>query len=243
MGRIAYDEEQAGAFAAGRGLGPDGSGAWRAAVARHLPARPGVRLLDLGAGTGVWSVAFRQWYAAEVLAVEPAAAMRARCAYPVVVGGRAEALPVAAASLDGAWISTVIHHLPDLPAVAAELRRALRPGAPVLIRSVFAGRGGGVSLFRWFPEALRVVETYPTVAEVCAAFGTAGFEPVALESVPQVSAPSLAAAAAGLRRAAHTPLVLLDDADYERGVARLRAAADRTPRAPVVDSLDLLVLR
>ncbi|MBY8875732.1 methyltransferase domain-containing protein [Micromonospora sp. PLK6-60] len=243
MGRIAYDEKNSAAFAAGRQLNLDGLAAWRAAVARHLPARAGLRLLDLGAGTGTWSAAFRQWYGAEVLAVEPAAAMRARCAYPVLVAGRAEALPVAAASLDGAWISTVIHHLPDLPAVAAELRRTLRPGAPVLIRSVFAGRGGGISLFRWFPEALRVVESYPSVADICAAFGEAGFAPVALESVPQVTAPSLGAAAVGLRRAAHTPLLLLDDADYDRGVARLRAAADRAPEAPVVDSLDLLVLR
>ncbi|WP_433287041.1 methyltransferase domain-containing protein [Micromonospora sp. CA-244673] len=51
------------------------------------------------------------------------------------------------------------------------------------------------------------------------------------------------AAADGLRRAAHTPLVLLDDADYDRGLRRLRAAARRTPHAPVVDALDLLVLR
>ncbi|MEV0157391.1 methyltransferase domain-containing protein [Micromonospora sp. NPDC050686] len=242
MARIAYDEAAAAAFAATRQLGSPGLTAWRAAVARHLPARPGLRLLDLGAGTGCWAAAFQQWYAADVLAVEPAAAMRRRAAYPMVAG-RAEALPVTAASLDGAWISTVIHHLPDLPTAAAELRRALRSGAPVLIRSVFAGRGGGISLFRWFPEALRVVESYPAVADVCAAFGAVGFAPVALVPVPQVTAPSLRAAAAGLRRAAHTPLLLLDDADYERGLARLRAAAARTPRAPVVDSLDLLVLR
>ncbi|WP_446219687.1 class I SAM-dependent methyltransferase [Micromonospora sp. IBHARD004] len=243
MARIAYDDRSAAAFAAARHLAPDGLASWRAAVARHLPTTAGARVLDLGAGTGTWATAFHAWYDVDVVAVEPSAAMRARSGYPGMVGGGAEALPLAAASLDGAWLSTVIHHLPDLSAVAAELRRTLRRGAPVLIRSVFAGRGGGISLFRWFAEALRVVESYPSVAEVCAAFDGVGFAPVALEPVPQVSAASLREAADRLRRSAHTPLLLLDDADYARGVRRMRAAAGRTPDAPVVDTMDLLVLR
>ncbi len=243
MAMMAYGEPSAAAFAATRHLSAEGLASWRAAVARHLPVRPGTRVLDLGTGTGVWASAFQSWYGVQVVAVEPSAAMRARSAYPGMVAGRAEALPLAAADLDGAWLSTVIHHLPDLPAVAAELRRVLRPGAPVLIRSVFAGRGGGVTLFRWFPEALRVLDGYPSVAEVCAAFEPAGFAPVALTPVPQVSVRSLRDAADGLRRSAHTPLALLDDADYDRGVRRLRDAARRTPDVPVVDVLDLLVLR
>ncbi len=243
MARIAYDDRSAAAFAATRHLATDGLTSWRAAVARHLPTTAGARVLDLGAGTATWAAAFRAWYGLDVVAVEPSAAMRARAGYEAMVGGDAAALPLAAASLDGAWLSTVIHHLPDLPAVAAELRRTLRAGAPVLIRSVFPGRAGGISLFRWFPEALRVVASYPSVAEVCAAFEPAGFAPVALEPVPQVSAPSLRTAADGLRRSAHTPLLLLDDADYARGVRRMRAAAAGTPDVPVVDTMDLLVLR
>jgi hypothetical protein len=139
-------------------------------------------------------------------------------------------------------MSTVIHHLPDLAASAGELRRVLRPGGPVLIRSAFAGRHERISLFRFFTEAIRVLDTYPSVAEVCAAFATAGFERVALEPVPQVTAASLTAAAERLRRDAHTPLKLITDAEYDAGLDRLLAAA-KTDSGPVVDELDLLVLR
>ena len=87
-----------------------------------------------------------------------------------------------------------------------------------------------------------MLDTYPGVADVCAAFATAGFVRVALEAVPQVSAESLGTAASQLRRDAHTPLKLISDAEYEAGLARLRAAAE-SGTGPVVDELDLLVLR
>lgn len=57
-----------------------------------------------------------------------------------------------------------------------------------------------------------------------------------------MTAPSLAAIAATARRESHTPLMLISDSAYEAGLARLRAAA-ATERGPVIDILDLLVLR
>jgi SAM-dependent methyltransferase len=242
MARIAYDEGDAVAFEAGRHVPVEGLSAWRDAIARHLGPQADMRILDLGAGTGMWATAFVDWYNVDVVAVEPSAAMRSRSAYRRMVAGDAAAIPLGAGCVDAAWMSTVIHHLPDLAASAGELRRVLRPGGPVLIRSAFAGRHERIGLFRFFTEAIRVLDTYPSVAEVCAAFATAGFERVALEPVPQVTAASLTAAAERLRRDAHTPLKLITDAEYDAGLARLLAAA-KTDSGPVVDELDLLVLR
>jgi len=200
-----------------------------------------MRLLDLGAGTGMWATAFAEWYGIDVVAVEPSEAMRGRSSHPRTLAGHAGEIPLPTDSADAAWLSTVIHHIPDLRAAAVELRRVLRTGAKVLIRSAFPGRHQRIMLFRFFPEAVRVLDTYPSVADVCAAFGAAGFHYVALEPVPQRTAESLAAAAALMRRDAHTPLKLITDAEYDAGVARLRAAA-KTEAAPVIDALDLLVL-
>jgi ubiquinone/menaquinone biosynthesis C-methylase UbiE len=243
MARIGYTHRDAAAFEATRHLSDHGLTAWRAAVTRHLDARPGTRLLDIGAGTGMWARAFTDWYGnVDVIAVEPAEAMRARCLHPRVVAADAANLPLADGCLDAAWLSTVIHHLPDLTAAARELRRVLRPGGPVLIRSAFAGRHHAITLFRFFPEAIRVLNTYPSVDDVQAAFATAGFGTVAFEQVPQTTAPSLHEVAATIRREAHTPLQLITDDEYATGLARLRHAA-RTESGPVVDALDLLVLR
>jgi ubiquinone/menaquinone biosynthesis C-methylase UbiE len=242
MARTDYNDAAAEAFQASRELRPDALSEWRAAIARHLAPWPGMQVLDLGAGTGTWATALATWYPISVVAVEPSAAMRARSRCPRMLGGHATALPLAPATMDGAWLSTVIHHLPDLPAAARELRRVLRPGAPVLIRSAFPGRHHGIGLFRYWPAAITVLDTFPSVASVRAASAAAGFSYVALEQVRQMTAPSLAAVAATARRESHTPLMLITDSAYEAGLARLRAAA-ATHQGPVIDTLDLLVLR
>ena len=177
----------------------------------------------------------------EVIAVEPSEAMRARSVYQPVVPGDAERIPLEDGSVDAAWLSTVIHHVPDLSRAARELRRVLRPGAPVLIRSAFAGRHQAIALFRYFPEAIRVLDTYPAVADVEAAFATAGFTTAGFEQVPQVTAASQRDAVTTLRREAHTPLQLITDDEYATGLARLHKAAE-SDTGSVVDSLDLLVL-
>ncbi len=240
MARIGYSDATADAFQASRELPPDGLSEWRAAIARHLAPRPGTRVLDLGAGTGTWATALASWYGISVVAVEPSAAMRARSRCRGMLAGHATALPLAPATMDGAWLSTVIHHLPDLPAAARELRRVLRPATPVLIRGAFPGRHHGIGLFRYWPEAIAALDTFPSVTSVRAAFAAAGFSYVTLEPVRQVTAPSLAAIAATVRREAHTPLMLITESAYETGLARLHTAAT-TQQGPVIDTLDLLV--
>lgn len=243
MARISYDGEAAAAFEATRHVNAEGLAAWREVIGRYVTARPGARLLDLGSGTGSWARALSGWFpGVDVVAVEPAEAMRARSVFQPVVAGDAEHIPLDDGSVDAVWISTVLHHVPDLPAAARELRRVLRPGAPVLIRTAFAGRHHALTLFRYFPEAVRVLDTYPSVADVEAAFATAGFTTIGFEQVQERTAASLREAVAMLRRDACTPLRLITDEEYAAGVARMRAAM-QTEDAAMVDSLDLLVLR
>jgi SAM-dependent methyltransferase len=245
MALIAYDNADAAAFEATRHLADDALGAWREAITRHLDPRPGMRLLDLGSGTGSWSQAFRTWWpATDMLAVEPSAAMRERAVVGPVHAGHAADIPADDASIDAVWLSTVVHHIPDLPAAAREIRRVVKPGSPVLIRSAFPGRHEGITLCRFWPETITALnDNYPTVATIEAVFGGVGFTTAGLESVAQISAPSLQEAATGLRREAHTLLQLISDGAYMRGAERLRSAAAQTATGPLVDVLDLLVLR
>jgi len=100
---------------------------------------------------------------------------------------------------------------------------------------------------RFFPAAgafLAVGGGLPGVERVAAAFAAAGFRVETLQQVAQVSAPSLAAYRDKVRRRADTGLRLLPDDQFAAGLAALdRAVEAETVPAPVVDRLDLLVLR
>jgi ubiquinone/menaquinone biosynthesis C-methylase UbiE len=249
MARVDFDQ-LAASYDAGRALSSDGLEGWRAALAGYLPPPGELPVLDVGAGTGLFAAAIAGWFDAEVVAVEPSAGMRrqARLGRPHArvawVGGRAERLPLRDGCCGGAWLSTVIHHLGDLPGCARQLRRVVRAGGPVLIRSSFPGRHQGITLFRFFPGAGRIAAGFPTVEATVAAFEAAGFAFETLRQVPQVSAPSLRAAVERVRRRADSTLQPLPDHEFAAGLAAMEraAAAEATP-TPVVDHLDLLVLR
>jgi ubiquinone/menaquinone biosynthesis C-methylase UbiE len=182
--------------------------------------------------------------------MEPSAAMRAegrrkttglRVEY---VGGAAEWVPLRARACDFAWLSTVIHHIADLERAARELRRVVRPGGAVLVRSAFPGRTAGITLFHYFLGAAKVVDSYPSIEQTKQAMENAGFRFQALESVAQSSVKDVVAFRERVRhREADTVLRLMDDDVYARGVARIEADIAAGVDGPLVDHLDLLVFR
>src|SRR3954452_16014852 len=237
MARISYDEQTAAAFKAVRDLPRDGLSEWREAVRRHLHPSQGMTLVDIGAGTGVFAAAFRDWFDLSVLAVEPSAAMRDRIPRTPAIQvfeGDASALPLPDASADAAWLSLVIHHIPDLEVAAREIRRVLRPGASVLIRQGFPDRyeplgslkPDSIELVRWFPETARALDTFPSVTDTCKAFEAAGFHQDALEQVRETSPTSLADFLGQIDtfRNADTTMRNLTEDEFLRGKERLRRA-------------------
>jgi len=213
-----------------------------------------VTLLDIGAGTGAFAAAFSDWFGLSVVAVEPSAAMREqipRTPAIQVLEGNASALPLPDESADAAWLSLVIQHIPDLGVAAHEIRRVLRPGAPVLIRQGFPDRyepsgnlkQDGIELVRWFPETARTANSFPSLRDTCQAFAAAGFRQEALEQVRETRPGSLA----DTFRQADTTMRNLTEDEFLRGKERLRRAirhAEDTANPETRSNwLDLLVLR
>ena len=99
---------------------------------------PVERILDLGSGTGQWSGRLARWFDVDVVGVEPSEGMRANAIDAVrvfAIAGQAEQIPLRADSVDAAWLSVVVHHFDDLDAAAREIRRVVRRGGRVLLRS------------------------------------------------------------------------------------------------------------
>jgi ubiquinone/menaquinone biosynthesis C-methylase UbiE len=223
--------------------------AWRTALSPFLEGA-GLPILDVGSGTGYWAEALADWFALNVVAVEPSRAMRQealqkrRHAAVSYLGGRAEKLPLREGSCESAWLSTVVHHISDLDDCAHELQ-CVGSGGRVLIRNVFSGRADGIPWLHYFEHVRHQAEArWPTVDEVLAAFEPAGFVLECLQPVEEVTDLSLASYARRVGVRADSTLASISDEDFNLGMSELEraVAAEREPK-PVVTKLDLLVLK
>jgi ubiquinone/menaquinone biosynthesis C-methylase UbiE len=257
MARVDYGGWMAQAYDRGRGLGPEAVEAWRAAASPHLRSGPDGPLLDLGAGTGRFSGLLAAWSGRRVVAVEPAEAMaaqaeaRARETADVdVVVGDAGSIPLRDGCVGVAWLSQVVHHIPDLGQAARELARVVRSDGHVLLRGSLGGVGatagaaGDYVIYRYFPAAGRVADGFPSASRVARAFGDAGFEVTLATKVAQLTAPSLRSLYERTIARADSTLAAIDDEAFAAGLDALRrdADAEHAP-TPVVDHVDFIVLR
>jgi len=123
-------------------------GLTRARLAAALEPKPGERLLEIGPGTGHFTLAMAERVApggsvaAFDLQQEMLDALAARAAREGVENieprqGDATSLPYEDASFDGAFLVTVLGEVPDQDAALRELRRVLRPGGRVVFGETF----------------------------------------------------------------------------------------------------------
>jgi ubiquinone/menaquinone biosynthesis C-methylase UbiE len=249
VSHVAYDEVGRD-FDTVRDRRPDAQRVWCERMRHYLSDPPPFAMLDVGSGTGIWSKALADSFGGLVYAVEPSAGMRGHAAvahpHPRVdyMPGRAEALPLPDESVGAAWLSTVVHQFPDLPAAASELRRVVEPEGPVLVRSGYPGRQDEIELFHLFPGAMGVAETWPRLGQVITAFEDAGFVFDAIERVREPTFDSYEELLELLpvMRRSDTALVDLDDEEWEKGIAAIERALAAGER-PWDLGMDLLVMR
>jgi SAM-dependent methyltransferase len=112
------------------------------AITSFLPPKPGIRVLEIGAGRGIVSWAFAS-LGCRVFALEPnpsslvgAGAIRKLCAATNqsidVIETFGERLPFAACYFDYVFCRGVLHHVNDLTQVCHEVFRVLKPGGRFL---------------------------------------------------------------------------------------------------------------
>lgn len=118
---------------------------WTAAQAGPCPLQPGATVLDLGCGRGA-TARFLASQGLRVLALDPSAELLAQTAGPSTPGiaplqGRAQALPLATASLDAVFCECVLSVTGAPTLVLAEAARALKPGGLLVLSDLYLRSG------------------------------------------------------------------------------------------------------
>lgn len=135
---------------------------WPDWVRDRLPARPGRRVLEVGAGTGaLWPsepdfpLVPTDFSAAMCTTLRDKGFTPARCS--------ADALPFAAGTFDGAIAGHMLYHVDEPARAIAELRRVLRPGGWLVATT----NGGGHMAELWeIARKVGLPMSFPDAAEL-----------------------------------------------------------------------------
>ncbi|WP_339929053.1 class I SAM-dependent methyltransferase [uncultured Brevundimonas sp.] len=235
---VNYDDGQHANYRAARDLGPGNRALWAAALSAHAPEHRPLDVLDLGCGTGRYTLTLAETFGGRTWGVEPSEKMRAVAgsgsAHPQVeyLEGRAERIPLPDDACDLVLMFLSFHHVRDRAAAAREIRRVLKPGGRVMIRSPFNDRMPDVHWHRFFPRARDIeLAMFPSTTEVRDVFAAVGLQMIALDTVREQFGHSLADTAQRLRSRSISTFEHLSEAEIEAGFARL----DRDVAASVTD--------
>ena len=197
----------------------------------RVDAAAGLRgrtVLDIGCGTGLVAVELARDYGCSVVGVDASREMVAVAEAKRVAGtefrvGLAEELPFPDGAFERALMRSVAHHL-DRGRAFPEARRVLAPGGRLVLESIDRDALGELWYVPLFaPLLAREQARTPSAHDLRADLAAAGFAAVRTELVSYPRAFSREDALHKLRGKHTSSFDLLDDAEYEAGLALAEA--------------------
>ncbi|MFZ1887117.1 MAG: class I SAM-dependent methyltransferase [Candidatus Binataceae bacterium] len=246
-----YDKtKMPSSYDAGRSYPPAVLAFWLSVISRWVPQGTISDIVDIGCGTGRYSVALANYFDARVFALDPSEKMLAEARKKVSPRVRyeqasGEALPLSDASMDLAFMSMVFHHFAHPDRVAQECRRVLRPNGAICLRAGTVERCEAYAYVPFFPGTRAILnKALTSQARIESVLVAAGFRLVGHEIVPSQAAESWNAYAEKLTHRADSILIQLSDPEFEDGLAAVRKhAAARPSHEPVIEPVDFFVFR
>jgi ubiquinone/menaquinone biosynthesis C-methylase UbiE len=205
---------------------------------QELPPDDSLNILDIGCGTGNYIDLFQkvtQPKGYQVYGIEPSEGMisKARQKNSQVIFKQAAAgdIPFEADFFDFVYMTDVIHHIPDIRKMFAEIQRVLRPNGKVCISTQSHRQIEKRPIAQFFPGTVRVdQERYPDIDEIVAAAQAAYLAYLKQETlfegeVREVGTDFLELA----RKKGYSMLHLLTEAEYQSGLRTLESALQNGP--------------
>jgi ubiquinone/menaquinone biosynthesis C-methylase UbiE len=220
---------------------------WMDTLQQLIP-QPITCLVDVGCGTGRFTGALATTFGCVTLGLDPAgpmlqAAQTTHCPAMHWVQAAAEAIPVVSHTFDVAWLSQVIHHLPDWAVVCRELHRILRPGGYLVVRNGTQETNAMTPWLRCFPEARAVEQCrIPSRQAIIDQITAHAYDGVVLRTVWQVFASSASSYYDKIAQRGLSALITISDDAFAAGLQRLQAWARAQPaHVPVYEPVDVFV--
>jgi ubiquinone/menaquinone biosynthesis C-methylase UbiE len=155
-------------------------GFWAGEAERFGGLESGSRVLDLGCGSGLYTVDIAKRTSASMCGLDPAVGMLAQARMKSTevhwFNAVGENLPLRPGVFDCVFSSQVWHHITDKQGTAHECGRVLKAGGAVIIRTISHEQLREKVVFAYFPEILaNQLRVYPSNDDFARFFGNAGF--------------------------------------------------------------------
>lgn len=234
-------------YDAGRALSPHSTNALMELLAQNV-ARPMRLVVDLGCGTGRFTVSLWETFGAPVVGVEPAANMRSTAEakpHPTAVRfvqGSANDIPLECGSADLVFMSQVFHHLVERAAALREIRRVLAPQGRLCLRQTTRENLDSYFYQRFFPEARTVDERrLPSRDALVNLVCSCGYRVAVVETMRYELAATGTDYVAKIATRAYSDLECISDDSFHSGLNALRSYSDAFPNFSRLAENDLLI--
>ena len=209
------------------------------------------RIIDLGCGTGRYSIPLADHFEADVVGIDPSEKMLAEARKKAIHRGvvfeqaSGETLPADGNSADMVVISMVFHHLREPRSTANECYRVLRERGSVCLRNSTVDAIETFPYLRFFPSVRFVIEEQlPTRDRVRSIFEEVGFQTIAHEIVEHRNSANWADFAEKISGRADSFLARIPDDEFDAGIAaRRNYARSADPARPVAQDIDFFVFQ
>lgn len=186
------------------------------------------RVLDIGCGTGNYTDLFQKVTQSEVYGVEPSKGMlgkaKAKQSKVVFKQGNAAKLPFEDEFFDFVYMTDVIHHVPEIGAMFAEINRVLKEKGRVCIVTQSHQQIENRPIARFFPGTVAVDKRrYPDIPEIIANAEAQGLKLVKNDVLNENAKIELGQEFLELvKKKGYSMLHLLSEEEYREGLLRLK---------------------
>lgn len=211
---------------------------WGIETKRYANLNAGSIALDLGCGTGLYTIGIGAEVDCLMLGMDPVPYMlgkaRAKSQDVHWFNGIGEWLPLRPEILDCIFSSQVWHHIVDKQATADECGRTLKQGKTVVIRTIGHAQLHQKVVFKYFPEIKQnQLNVYPSNEEFTEYFTNAGFKSVTFHEYSMERYQSVEEFVEIAEKKLWSMFRPITDKGLRKGVAKLWEYKDEHGDAPV----------